>query len=394
MVKFEKFTHTFTACFIGIFIQSVVCGFAPLLFVIFNREYNISLVELTLLSTVNFVAQFATDSVSIFFLDRLGYRRAAILSHALAALGLVFMGAIAPRLSCPYFWILMSVICYSIGGGLMEVILSPIIEACPTKNKSAALSLLHSMFGIGSAVVILITTGVIAVFGAQSWRILAVLWGILALLNGIYFGFVPINDMTKAKEKMALSELFQSKLFWLFVLVMACGGAAEIGMSQWASAFAERSLGISKAAGDVLGPCVFALMMAASRLLYYKTADKVDLTKCIALCGVLGMICYLGAALIPVSIVALFFCGLCGFSVGILWPGTLSLSAKAFPNAGAALFALMALAGDLGCTLGPTVVGFVSSFFGGELKAGLIAGSLSPLILVIGLFALKDKKWR
>ncbi len=390
-MRLGKYTHTITASFIGIFLQAVVCGFVPLLFLIFNREYDVSLTQLTLLSTMNFVAQFATDGLSVFFVDKLGYRPAAILAHLLSAFGFVFMGIVAPKMAEPYLWILLAVIIFSVGGGLMEVILSPIVEACPTKNKSATLSLLHSMFGIGSVVVILSTTAALAIFGWQCWTVISVIWGFISLGNALYFFFVPIYDRTRQKEKMSISGLLRSKPFWGFMLIMACGGASEIGMSQWASAFAESSLGISKTVGDILGPCVLAVMMAASRILYSKVAGRIDLTKCVIWCGIFGAVCYLGAALIPVNIVALIFCGLCGFAVGILWPGSLSLAAKAYPAAGASMFALMALAGDLGCTLGPTVIGFVSSFFGGNLRTGLLAATMFPAILVVGLLAMKKK---
>lgn len=391
-MKKPGYGHTFVACYIGIFIQAIVCGFAPLLFLIFNRDYGIPLVNITLLSTVNYVAQFATDVAAVFFVEKIGYRRAAIIAHFLAAAGFFCLGAVAPNMESVYPWILFSVVLFSVGGGLMEVILSPVVEGCPSKNKSAAMSLLHSMFGFGSATVILVTTLLLAIFGSQSWRYIALLWAVFPLVNMFYFGLVPINEVGTKSERTSVASLFKSKTFWGFMLVMACGGAAEIGMSQWASAFAESSLGVSKAVGDVLGPCAFAIMMALSRLTYAKMADRINLSRCILLCGVFGAVCYLVAALVPLNFAALIACGICGFAVGILWPGTLSLAAKAYPAGGAALFALMALGGDLGCTLGPTTVGFVASAFGGEIRAGLLAGTVFPVILVVGLLLLgKDK---
>jgi fucose permease len=248
------------------------------------------------------------------------------------------------------------------------------------------------MYGFGSVAVILVTTLVLTLLGSHIWPYMAIFWALIPLANSILFLFIPINDISAENDHMHVGDLLKSHIFWSFALIMACGGASEIAMSQWASAFAESSLGISKAAGDILGPCTFSLMLALARLVYSKFADKIDLSKCIMLCGVFGLACYLVAALVPVSLVALIACGLCGFAVGILWPGTLSLAAKAYPAGGAALFALMALAGDIGCTTGPTVVGFVSSLFGGELKVGLFTGAVFPAILIVGLLFLKSPK--
>ncbi|MDO4744063.1 MAG: MFS transporter [Clostridia bacterium] len=364
----------------------------PLLFVIFNREYGIPLTLITLLATVNFVAQFATDSIAIFFVGKIGYRKSGVLAHLLASIGLLGFGIVAPRMENVYLGLFVSVMLFSIGGGLLEVILSPIVEGCPSKNKSAAMSLLHSMYGFGSVAVILATTSILTLMGSKAWPYIAIFWALIPLANSVLFIFIPINDISAESKHMPVWDLFKNKTFWGFALIMACGGASEIAMSQWASAFAESSLGISKAAGDILGPCTFSLMLALARILYSKFADRIDLSKCIMLCGVFGCICYLVAALVPVSLIALIACGFCGFAVGILWPGTLSLAAKAYPTGGAALFALMALAGDLGCTLGPTIVGFVSSIFGGELKIGLLTGAFFPAILVVGLICLKTPK--
>lgn len=386
------FKHTFISCYIGVFVQSIVCGFTPLLFITFNREFGIPLSQITLLVTVNFLAQLATDTVSIFVIDKVGYRRACMTAYFLATAGFLGIGVVAPNVENVYLGLLASTVLFSVGGGLLEVILSPIVEGCPSENKAAAMSALHSMYGFGSAAVIIITTAILFFCGRDSWRLIAVFWAIFPFLNLIYCIFIPINDATCAKEKMSIRAMVSDKKFWGFALVMMCGGASEIGISQWASAFAESSLGISKTAGDILGPCAFAVMMALSRITYSRLADRIDLSKCIIVCGIFAVICYLVAALSPVPIIALIACGLCGFVVGILWPGTLSLSAAAYPAGGAALFAVMALSGDVGCTLGPSVVGFVASLFGGELKTGLLAGAFFPCLLVVGLKLLNRKK--
>ncbi len=390
-VKSLNYKHTFFSCYIGACVQAIVCGFLPLLFVIFNREYKISLPFVTLLATVNFITQLTTDSVAVFFVEKAGYRRTGLLAYFFVAAGLFCLGAVAPMLENVYIGIFVSVIMFSIGGGLLEVILSPIVEACPSENKSAAMSLLHAMFGFGSAATIIITTLLLKIFGWQSWRAISVFWAALPFLNGLYFIFVPINKLVNLNEKTPLRTLFSDRTFWGFLLVMVCGGASEIGMSQWASAFAESSLGISKAAGDILGPCVFAIMMALARVLYSKFADRIDLSACIIASGVFTCVCYLAAALVPLNIVALLACGLCGFTTGILWPGTISLAAEKYPMGGATLFAILALAGDVGCSVGPSIVGFAASIFGGNLKTGLLFGAAFPLILVVGLAILKKK---
>ncbi len=384
--------HTFAACYMGFFIQAIVCVFAPLLFVIFNTEYNISLPQITLISTVNFVTQFVTDGLSIFFLHKIGYRKAGILALFFAFVGFVMLGLVAPKMQNMYVWIIVAVVLYSIGGGLLEVVLSPIIENTPTKSKSGTMSLLHSMFSVGSVATVLITTLALKVFGSQSWSLIAAAWAMLPLCNMVYFLFIPINETKANDERTPIWGFFKDKAFWGFLLVMMCGGASEIGISQWASAFAETSLGISKTAGDVIGPCMFAVMMATARILHSKKPHLITLSRAIMYCGILAVLCYLAAALIPIPVVALAACGLCGFAVGIMWPGTLSLASRAYPATGGALFAIMALAGDMGCTLGPSAVGFVASIFGGDLRTGLLVGAVFPLIMVTGLILLDRKK--
>ncbi len=384
--------HTFAACYIGFFTQAIVCIFAPLLFVIFNTEYKISLPLITLISSVNFIVQFITDGLSILFLHKIGYRKAGILAHLLAFSGFFMLGTVAPSQLNMYLWIIVSVVLYSIGGGLLEVVLNPIIENTPTKSKSGAMSLLHSMFSLGSVVTVLVTTLALKIFGQENWSKITVFWSLIPLLNMIYFFFIPINEESAETNRTPIWGFFKDKVFWGFLLVMMCGGASEIGISQWASAFAETSLGISKTAGDIIGPCMFAAMMATARILHSRFPHFMKLSKAIMCTGVMSAVCYLGAALVPIPIVALICCGLCGFAVGIMWPGTLSLASRQYPAAGGALFAIMALAGDIGCTIGPSAVGFVASFFGGELRTGLIVGTFFPLMMVIGLMILNKKK--
>lgn len=390
-MKKLSFNHTKAACYIGSISQSIVCGFLPLLFVIFNQDYGIPLAMVTLFSTVNFVIQLIMDFTSLFYIDRVSYRKTIVAAHLLAAFGFLFLGLAAPKIKNIYPAILFSVVLFSAGGGLSEVLLSPIIEGCPSDNKAATMSLLHSMFAFGSVGVILVTNILLFVLGKANWHYIATLWAAIPLFNAGYFMLVPINRIVESDKRMPLSRLFKRKSFLVFVLIMFCSGATEIAMSQWASAFAESSLGVSKAVGDILGPCVFASMMALSRVMYSKLADRINLAKYLMLCGIMTVGCFLTAALSPIKLAALLACGFCGFAVGIIWPGTVSLSAKTYPSGGAAMFGALALAGDVGCTAGPTVVWFVASLFGGELRRGLLISCIFPVLLVVSTVLLMQR---
>ncbi len=380
----NDYRHTRAACYVGYVCQAAVCVFLPLLFTTFEKDYGISLDKITLLITINFVVQFITDLSAMPLVNRVGYRKSAIIAHLGIFLGFTALGTLPALLENTYAGLVGAVILYSIGGGLLEVLVSPIIESCPSDNKAASMSILHAMFSIGSILVILLSTLFLAVFGRGSWRTLTLLWSVIPLLNMFYFAKVPINEIPD-EDKTSPAVLFKSGIFWLFFVGMLCGGASEVGMSQWASAFAESTLGISKAVGDILGPCMFAVMMAASRFIYPVISRKVRLSYYIGVCSAVCVAAYLIAALSPVKFMALAGCGLCGFSVGIMWPGMISLAAKTCKNGGSALFAMLAVAGDLGCTSGPTIIGFVSSVFGGDLKSGLLVGIIFPALLIVTL---------
>lgn len=380
----NNFNHTKWACYISAMCQAGVCGFLPLLFVILSKQYNLSLAQLTAFVTLNFATQLTTDCLSVFFVDRIGYRKCMVFAHILAGLGFVGLAVIPEFFGNPYLGLLISVLLYSVAGGLFEVLASPILEACPFDNKAAAMSLMHSMFCFGTVGLILITTFFFTVAGKENWRYLAVLIAAVPFFNAVYFSFVPIRKTVEDNEKMPITGLFKDKFFWLFILIMLCSGAAEQGMSQWASAFAESTLGVSKTVGDILGPCMFAILMGLARVLYPKISHKISLSDCMIFCGVLCIISYLMAAFSPFKFMALAGCGLCGFATGIMWPGTVSLAAEKCPTGGTALFAALALAGDIGCTSGPSVIGYVASAFGDNLKAGLVACIIFPVLLIIG----------
>lgn len=381
-MKFD-YKKTMYACFVGYIVQAIVNSFVPLLFVTFQETYNIPLTQITLLITVNFVVQLLVDLLSAGFIDKIGYRASVILAHIFAAAGLALLTILPEVLPDPFVGILIAVFVYAIGGGLIEVLISPIIEACPTDNKESAMSLLHSFYCWGCTGVVLISTIFFTIFGISHWKILTLLWTILPLANMLLFTKVPIYSLQEEGEKgMNLGELFREKMFWILMLMMVCSGAAEQSVSQWASTFAEKGLGITKSVGDLVGPMLFSILMGLSRLLYGKYGEKLDLDRFMKFSCVLCIVSYLCISFIPVPMVELLGCGLCGFSVGILWPGTFSKAAAALRRGGTLLFALLALAGDLGCSGGPTLVGFVSSGLGDNLRLGIFAGIIFPILLL------------
>ena len=383
----NDYGHTLNASYLGYITQAIVNNFAPLLFLTFQKTYRIPLSEITLLVTINFCVQLLVDLASAKFVDRIGYRTSIVVAHVFAAIGLAGLGVFPLLFANPFYGLLLAVCLYAVGGGIIEVLVSPIVEACPTERKSAAMSLLHSFYCWGHVSVVILTTVFFAVAGIANWKTLALLWALLPLLNAAYFLFVPIAKLTAEGEQHSIRDLFSLRLFWVLVALMICAGASEQAMSQWASAFAESGLRVPKMVGDLAGPCLFATMMGVARILYSKMSERIDLPKFMAWSAALCVASYLVAAFSPFPALALAGCGLCGFSVGIMWPGTFSIAAHRCPRGGTALFALLALAGDLGCAAGPTAVGFVSNAANDNLKLGLLAGIAFPVLLLIGLRA-------
>ncbi len=386
----RNYQKTVYACFLGYIVQAVVNNFVPLLFITFHRTYGIPLSRITFLVTINFGVQLAVDLISVSFVDRIGYRASMILADLTAALGLVSLAVLPGILPDPYVGILVSAILYAIGGGLLEVLVSPIMEACPTPNKEAAMSLLHSFYCWGHVGVVLISTVFFAVFGISNWKILAVLWALVPAANLLMFTKVPIAPLIADGGKgMTIPELFRTGIFWILMLLMVCSGASEQAVSQWASTFAEQGLGVSKTVGDLAGPMFFAVMMGTSRVIYGRYGEKLPLRPVIAGSSALCLFSYLIISLSPLPALGLIGCGICGFSVGIMWPGTFSIAASSLPVGGTALFALLALAGDVGCSGGPTYVGLISSALGDDLRKGILCAVIFPILLIIGLLLLR-----
>ncbi len=379
----NNYTHTKYACYIAYVTQAVVNNFVPLLFLTFQKSFGISLNQLAALVTINFGIQMTVDLSSSLFVDKIGYRRCVTAAHLLAAGGLLCLCVFPYILPNAFLGIILAVALYAIGGGLLEVLVSPIVEACPTEKKESEMSLLHSFYCWGHVLVILCSTAFFAVFGLENWRIMACVWAAIPIFNFLYFCKVPVPNPLEEGRGMKVRELAGTGLFWKLFLMMICAGASEQGMSQWASAFAEASLHISKIAGDLLGPCAFAVMMGFSRLFFGKYGDKIKLERFMNFSALLCVVSYLLAALFQLPALCLLGCMLCGLSVGIMWPGCFSTASKKLRNGGTAMFALLALAGDIGCAAGPALVGNVAEQFGGELKAGLLAAVIFPAVLLL-----------
>ena len=376
---------TMRACFTGYIVQAIVNNFVPLLFLTFQRTYHIPLQQITLLVTFNFGIQLLTDLLSVAFVDRMGYRASMVLAHILSALGLICLTVLPERMGHPFAGILISVIVYAVGGGLLEVLVSPVVEACPSTHKEKAMSMLHSFYCWGHVGVVLFSSIFFKLAGIENWKLLAVLWAVIPILNALIFTRVPIAPvLPEGEEGMTIVTLFQNRTFWLLFVMMICAGASEQSVSQWASLFAEKGLGISKTAGDLAGPMAFAFLMGASRAFYGNYGEKINLDRFMAVSSVLCILSYLCLVFMPVPVLSLAGCALCGLSVGIMWPGTFSRASKALPAGGTALFALLALGGDIGCSGGPTLVGMVSGMCKGNLKIGILAALIFPVLLLTG----------
>lgn len=391
----NQYNKTVTACFVGYIVQAVVNNFVPLLFLTFQRIYDIPLSQITLLVTFNFGVQLLVDLLAIGFVDKIGYRVSMVIAHILSAAGLLLLTILPELLPSSFAGILIAVMVYAIGGGLLEVLVSPVMEACPSDNKEKAMSMLHSFYCWGHVGVVLLSTLFFRVFGIENWKILAVVWALIPLCNAFVFSKVPIATLMEEGEKgLRIRDLFGLKIFWVLLIMMVCAGASEQAVSQWASTFAEKGLGISKTAGDLAGPMAFAILMGAARAFYGKYGDRIQLDRFMIYSSCLCILSYLGISLLPIPQLSLVACAVCGLSVGIMWPGTFSKAAAALPKGGTAMFALLALGGDLGCSGGPTVVGIVSSALGDNLKMGILVSVIFPVLLLAGIIGLRREKSR
>ncbi len=386
----NTYQKTIYACFTGYIVQAVVNNFVPLLFLTFEKAYLIPLGQITMLITFNFGVQLLVDLASAGLVDKIGYRVSVVFAHVFSAAGLLGLTILPDVMPSAFGGLLIAVTLYAIGGGLIEVLISPIMESCPTGNKEKAMSLLHSFYCWGHVGVVLISTLFFKLFGIENWKVLALVWMLIPVVNGIVFMKTPIASLMEEGESgMSLAELLKEKVFWVLMVMMVCAGASEQAVSQWASTFAEKGLGVSKTAGDLAGPMTFAILMGLARAFYGKFGDKIDLDKFMLGSGGLCIISYLMISLVPSPVLSLLGCGICGLSVGIMWPGSFSKASARLKKGGTAMFALLALGGDLGCSGGPTLVGYVAGLFSEDLKRGILAAVVFPVLLVASILVMK-----
>ena len=392
MKTLTSYNHTIYASYLGYISQAIVNNFAPLLFLTFHTQLGLSLKSITTITTVNFLVQLTVDLISARYVDRIGYRRCLVAAHVLCALGLVGLAVLPGMFTNPYVGIMVGVVLYAIGGGLIEVLVSPVVEACPTEKKEAAMSLLHSFYCWGHVAVVLLSTAFFRLAGIENWKIMACLWALIPAFNAVYYAKVPLYPITSEGHQIRFGGLIRNKVFWLVIVLMLCAGASEHAIAQWASTFAESALHLSKTAGDLLGVCAFAVLMGTARAFYGKYSEQIPLKKMMIFSAVLCIGCYCLASFTASPMLGLLGCAVCGFSVGIFWPGTFSMAAATLPGGGTAMFALMALAGDLGCSSGPTVVGLVADRFDGDLKKGIAVALVFPVVMLAGIFLMKYQK--
>ena len=391
----EKITYqqTIYACYLGYIVQAIVNNLGPLLFLTFQKSLGISLEKVGLLVTINFGTQMIVDLLSAKYVDRFGYRKAVIFAHVMGTIGLVGMGVFPFVFSNPYTGLVLAVVINAIGGGIIEVLVSPIVEAAPSKEKEKAMSMLHSFYCFGHMGVVLLSTLAFRILGMERWYFVPIIWAVVPFLNCFFLTMVPIQTVVSKEETIPPKKLLSMKLFWLFAILMICAGASEQAMAQWASFFAESGLQVSKTLGDLLGPCAFAAMMAITRVFYGKMGHRIKLQRFMLGSCFLCIVSYLVAVFSPWPLLALTGCAFCGLSVGIMWPGTFSMAAKECSQGGTTMWAFLALAGDIGCAAGPTVVSTVSSFFEEYgIRVGLLAAIVFPFAMLIIRFKMSYEK--
>ncbi|MEG0546104.1 MAG: MFS transporter [Oscillospiraceae bacterium] len=398
----RSFKGTKTACYVGYFIQAIVNNLAPILFVIFRKEFGLSIEQIGTLVLVNFLSQAITDVISVKVVDKVGYKKIVLVSHLLAGIGLVLMGILPKIMTHSFVALLISTVICALGSGMIEVTISPIIESIPSDHKASEMSFLHSFYCWGQMITVIFSTIFIKVFGIEFWFILPILWSLVSFVNFFNFMSVPFMETLSDDERIPIKHLLKSKYFIIAMVLMLCAGASELAMSQWSSYFAEMGLGVTKIMGDLFGPCLFAFFMGLGRLVFGFLGSKINLPKAMIALSVLCIICYGTTAFVNLPLLSLFTCALTGFSISLFWPGTFSISAKYFPNGGGAMFGILAIMGDLGCSLGPWLVGFISSAAqsadsalsdGNAVKFGLGFGMIFPVIMIIGLiYLIKSQK--
>lgn len=386
----KKYLPTKLAGYVGFIVQAIVNNFLPILFIVFQDVYGLGYEKLGRLIVINFATQMFIDFITPKIIHKLGYRRAAFLCQFTACVGLCLMAVLPRFMSNTYLAIIISIVFYATGSGLMEVILSPMIEMLPTGNKSGNMAVLHSFYCWGQTVVVPLTTLMVFIFGRENWTYIPLVWAVVPFVNMFTFLRVPIVEPDSEEKQSTFLELARTPKFVVYMVMMLCAGASEIAMSQWSSLFVEQALGVSKAIGDIVGPCLFALFMALGRVIYASLSKKVSFTRLLIWLNLLCFICYVMVALCHIAVLSLVFCALCGLSVSISWPGIYSAGARTFKTGGAVMFSAFAMCGDTGCALGPGLVGLVAEYT--NLNVGFLVAAVFPLIMVIcSIYILKNR---
>ena len=381
-----SYKSTISAGFVGYATQALTINFPPLLYVTFGTQFGLSLTAISSLIAVCFLVQLAVDLMAAKFSHKMNVRLFITLAHIFTAVGISGLGFF-PFIMPSYIGLMLATVISSVGSGLVEVLITPIVESCPTppKKKSAYMSLLHSFYCWGHVGVVILSTVYFGTIGVDNWRLLALLWAIIPITGAILFLIVPLYPLPKDELDANGKSYLGNRLFWTIGIMMLVSGAAEMTMAQWASAFAETGLGVSKELGNLLGPFVFAILMGSARVFYAKFSTKISLKKFILFSSVLCITAYLVAAFSPLPIVSLIACGVCGLSVGVLWPGNISIAAGTVKGGGVSMFALLALLGDLGCMAGPSIAGSVADLFDGNIRVGFAASAIFPAVLLISV---------
>lgn len=393
MKKTLNYKRTVASSFTAFVVQAVVNNFAPLLFLTFQAQYGIELSKITVLITANFFIQIFVDLTAVLFVDRIGYRASTVLAHAMCAAGLIFMTILPEILPSAFVGLLISVFCYAVGAGLLDITINPIINSCPSTDSNQLLCLLHSFYCWGSVAAVGITTIVFSIFSTSSWKLMALAWAVLPIVNAISFTRVPIAPiMDENEERLSVKDMLKTKAFWVFMVLILCAGSSEQAVSQWASTFAEKALGLSKTVGDLAGPMLFSILMGIARFSYGKFGDKINLDSMMLISGCVCTASYLLISLTSSPLLGLVGVALCGLSSGILWPGTIGKMSSALHGGGTAMYAILCLGGDIGCSAGPTFAGMMASAFGDDLKKGILCAVVFPALLTALTLATKSKK--
>ena len=385
-MKRYSYTHTKISCYLGYTSQAISFSIPPLFFAIFNTRLNMSLSQIAFVIFMCFIIQLIVDAVAVKYVDRIGYRKSMIAGQITAASGLLFLGILPEFMENSYLGFFIAAVFYSIGCGITEVIVSPIIEYLPTKNKAAEMSLLHSSYSWGTVIAILATSFLLVLFGRVNWFVIPVLWALIPFYN-IYLCFkVPFPDTIKEHERTRIKDILLNPMFITAMIVMACAGASEHVIFQWASYFAEIGLNLPKVTGDLIGPCMFGVLSGMARLWFGKYGNKKNLSGALVISGMLCTGCYICIVFSPVPLISVIACGVCGLATGLMWPGTLSLTSQILPKGGTAMFGLLAMAGDLGISCGTWLTGTLGELY--NLKFGFTVSLIFPIILLIGLFVI------